>query len=121
MVSLCIGSAIDEGYISSVDEKVSTFLPSFKMGEKSKITIRHLLMMSSGLSWSESGKNPYSNNAEAYYGDNLKKLVLNQEVVSLPGKVFDYKSGDTQLLTFILEKATGKTLTTYFQEKFGLK
>ena len=121
MVSLCIGVAIDEGYISSVNEKVSTFLPSFKEGEKAKITIRHLLTMSSGLSWSESGKNPYSNNAEAYYGENLRGLVLDQEVITPPGKVFDYKSGDTQLLTFILEKATGKTLGAYFYEKIWSK
>jgi len=121
MVSLCIGVAIDEGYISSVNEKVSTFLPSFKEGEKTKITIRHLLTMSSGLSWSESGKNPYSNNAEAYYGENLRGLVLDQEVNSPPGKVFDYKSGDTQLLTFILEKATGKTLGAYFYENIWAK
>lgn len=121
MVSLCVGVAIDEGYISSVNEKVSTFLPSFKEGEKTKITIRHLLTMSSGLSWSESGKNPYSNNAEAYYGEDLRGLVLDQEVKTPPGKVFDYKSGDTQLLTFILEKATGKTLGAYFYEKIWAK
>jgi CubicO group peptidase (beta-lactamase class C family) len=78
-------------------------------------------MMSSGLSWSESGKNPYSNNAEAYYGENIRALVLDQEVETPPGKVFDYKSGDTQLLTFILEKATGKTLGAYFYEKIWSK
>ncbi len=117
VVSLLIGVAIDEGLIKSVDQPVSNYLPSFENGDKAKITIRNLLTMSSGLSWSESGKNPYSNNAEAYYGQHLKELTLNQTVVSEPGKVFDYKSGDTQILTFILEAATGKTLTTYFQEK----
>ena len=117
VVSLLIGVAIDEGEIGSVDQPVSDFLPSFKEGDKTKITIRHLLTMSSGLSWSESGKNPYSNNAEAYYGQHLSRLILSQKVVDEPGKIFDYKSGDTQLLTYILEAATGQTLTDYFNAK----
>ncbi len=117
VVSLLIGVAIDEGKIDSVDQPVSDFLPSFKEGDKTKITIRHLLTMSSGLSWSESGKNPYSNNAEAYYGQHLSSLILSQTVVEEPGKIFDYKSGDTQLLTYVLEAATGETLTDYFNAK----
>tara|TARA_B100001287_G_scaffold276658_1_gene288503 strand:- start:9298 stop:10455 length:1158 start_codon:yes stop_codon:yes gene_type:complete len=121
MVSLCIGIAIDEGMISSVDQKVAEFLPEFQNHELSKISIRHLLTMSSGLSWTESGKNPYSNNAEAYYGDNLRELVMSQSVVEEPGKFFDYKSGDTQVLTYILEKATGVSLANYFYEKIWSK
>ena len=121
MVSLCLGIAIDEGYISSVNQKASEFLPEFKDGELANIKIRHLLSMSSGLSWSESGKNPYSNNAEAYYGSHLKELVTSQTVVSKPGKVFDYKSGDTQLLTYIIEEATGISFGDYFYEKVWSK
>lgn len=117
VVSLLIGVAIDEEKIESVDQLVSDFLPSFKEGKKAKITIRHLLTMSSGLSWSESGKNPYSNNAEAYYGEHLSDLILGQTVVAEPGKIFDYKSGDTQVLTYVLEAATGETLTDYFNSK----
>ena len=68
IISLLIGIAIDEGNISSIDQHVSDFLPEYKKGDKAKITIRHLLTMSSGLNWSESRKNPYSDNARAYYG-----------------------------------------------------
>ena len=121
MVSLCIGIAMDEGKIGSVDQKVADFLPEFKKGELSKISIRHLLTMSSGLSWTESGKNPYSNNAEGYYGNNLRELVMSQKAMEEPGKFFDYKSGDTQLLTYILEEATGISLASYFYDKIWSK
>lgn len=121
MVSLCVGIAIDEGHIKSVDQKVSEFIPEFKKDNLSNISIRHLLSMSSGLSWSESGKNPYSNNAEAYYGSNLRVLVTSQKAVSEPGEFFDYKSGDTQLLTYIIEKSTGLSLGEYFYEKIWSK
>ena len=34
-----------------------------------------------------------------------------------PGKQNSYKSGDTQLLSFVLEAATGRTISDYAQEK----
>ena len=58
VVSLLVGIAIDQNKIKSLDDKVGDYLPAFKSNGKEKITIRHLLMMSSGLDWEESGKNP---------------------------------------------------------------
>lgn len=121
IVSLMIGKAIEEGHIKSVDEPVGNYLESFKEGEKAKVTIRHLLTMSAGLSWEESGGNPFSHNAEAYYGWDLKALVEDLEVVEEPGKVFDYKSGYTQILGFVLEEATGMHLAEYASKKFWQK
>lgn len=117
VVAMLIGIAIDEGYIDNLDVKVGEFIPEFSTGKKSKITIRHLLIMASGLDWSESGKNPLSNNAESYYGWDLRDLVVNQKVVDEPGKMFKYQSGNTQLLAFVLEAATGKDLSYYADEK----
>ena len=33
---------------------------------------------------------------------------MGQDAISKPGKIFKYQSGNSQLLAFILEKATGK-------------
>ena len=74
------------------------------------IKIKDLLTMSSGLSWSESGGNPYSDNARAYYGEDLAGQVNNLTCIEKPGVIFKYKSGNTQILGFIVEKATGLTL-----------
>lgn len=95
-VALLIGCALDEGKIKSLDEPIANYLPAFNKGEKKKITIKHLLWMSSGLDWSESGKNPFSDNAASYYGSDLKQLANDQEVVRKPGELFLYQSGNSQ-------------------------
>nr|WP_294857953.1 serine hydrolase [uncultured Fluviicola sp.] len=117
VVSILIGIALEEGKIKSLDEPVCKYIPEFSGKGKEKITIRHLLMMASGLDWGESGKNPLSENAESYYGWDLRGLVTRQHVERAPGKEFIYQSGNSQLLGFILEKATGKDLSQYASEK----
>ncbi len=121
VVSLLVGVAVGEGKIESIDDPVAKYLEEFKEGDKAKITIRHLLTMSSGLDWTESGKNPLSNNAESYYGTYLYDLVTKQRVMNEPGKMFKYQSGNSQLLGFILEKATGEDLSAYAEKKIWKK
>lgn len=116
-ISMLIGCAIDEGKIKNVDEPVSDFLPEFKYGENSKLTIKHLLTMSSGINFDENYVNPIAYPAAAYYGSDLKKLTYGYKVTEEPGKTFKYLSGNTELLGFILEKATGKTVSEYMSEK----
>lgn len=117
VVALLIGIAWDEGKIKSLDEPVGNYLEGFSSEGKEKITIRHLLMMASGLDWEESGKNPLSDNAESYYGDDLLGLVNRQKAIEPPGKKYKYQSGNSQLLGFIVEKATGMSVSQYAQEK----
>lgn len=117
IVGLLIGVAVDEGKIKSIDEPVADYIPEFKEGEKSKITIRHLLMMSSGLDWNEGYASLTSQVTEAYYGSDLYKQVTNLKVASPPGKEWSYKSCDPELLAIILTKATGVPLAEYASEK----
>ncbi|GAB4298350.1 MAG: serine hydrolase [Marinilabiliales bacterium] len=116
-VSLLIGFAIDDGYIKSVNQKVADFLPEFGGDERKEITIKDVLTMSSGLDWGESYWNPFGRTARAYYGKNLYKIITNLKLKNKPGERFAYSSGDTQILAFIIEKATGKTLSDYCSEK----
>lgn len=116
-VATLLGIALREGKIKSLDQKVCDFLPDFCETKKSRITIRNLLTMSSGLDWTESYFNPLGQTAEAYYGDNLKELVLSLRSTDPPGKIFKYHSSCTQLLSFIIEKATGITISKYASEK----
>jgi CubicO group peptidase (beta-lactamase class C family) len=116
-VGTLIGIAIKEGTINSVDQKVCDFLPKFCEGRNVEVTIKDLLTMSSGLNWTEDYYNPIGQTAQAYYGSDLKELVMGLTVVESPGKVFKYHSSCTQILTFILEAATKKTISDYASEK----
>ncbi len=117
ITSILIGIAIDEGKIKDVDQPVGDFLPEFKEGDNAKLTIKHLLTMSSGINFDEDYVNPLAYPAAAYYGKDLTKLTYKYKVVTEPGKTFEYLSGNTQLLGFILEKATGKRISEYASEK----
>lgn len=117
IVSMLIGIAIKEGKIESVEQPVGDFLPEFKEGDKAKIRIKHLLWMSSGLNWDESYINPFSMTTESYYGTNLKKVIDRLEAVAEPGRQYTYKSGDTQVLGFVLQAATGKSLSELAEEQ----
>jgi len=117
IVSMLVGIAIKEGEIKSVEQPVGDFLPEFREGAKAKIRIKDLLRMSSGLNWDESYINPFSMTTESYYGSDLKKVIGRLEAVAEPGKAFEYKSGDTQVLAFVLQSATGKNLSQLVEEK----
>lgn len=117
LVALLIGVAIEEGKINSMDDLVGKYLPEFNSDGKEIVTIRDLLLMSSGLDWQESGKNPLSENAESYYGKDLYRLATNQKRITEPHQMYNYQSGNSQLLGFVIEKATGKNLSEYMDEK----
>jgi len=117
IVSILVGIALDEGKIKSLDQPVCDFLPEFCHDDNQQLTIRHLLMMSSGLNFDEGYTSLFSPTTEAYYGTDLKEQMLKLKVVDPPGKVFNYMSSNTQLLSFVVEKATGSTLSDYASEK----
>jgi CubicO group peptidase (beta-lactamase class C family) len=121
VIGLLIGIAIEEGFIDSLDQAAGDYIPEFDTPELRPITIRHLLTMSPGLDWHESGGNPFSDNAEAYYGKDLRAKVVKQKPIRKSGEVFDYISSSTQLLTQIIEKATSQHVSSYMEKKIWSK
>lgn len=117
IIALLIGIALDEGKIKSLDEPVGNYIPEFNNMGRNKVTIRHLLLMASGLDWEESGSNPISEAAEGYFTDDLYGLVTRQLVVEKPGVRFNYQSGNSQILGILLSKATKMPLSKYMEEK----
>lgn len=116
-ISMLTGIAMGEGKINSVFQPVGDFLPEYKEGCYAKINLWHLLTMSTGLDWSESGANPFSDNAKGYYGTNVRELSLMQPCREEPGKELDYISGSTQIMAEVLEAAYGKPLDELVREK----
>lgn len=117
IVSILVGIAHKEGLIKDLDTPVCEYLPEFKEGEKAKITIRHCLMMASGLNFQEEYASPFNHTTESYYGTDLHKLIRKLKVVTPPGKIHNYKGSDPLILSFILNKVTKKTLSEYMSEK----
>jgi CubicO group peptidase (beta-lactamase class C family) len=118
VTSILIGCAIDEGLIKSVDEPVTNYIAELHANGFDKVTIKHLLQMTSGIKFNESYINPFGDAASFYYGLNLRKEIRKMKLNAEPGKKFAYKSGNTQLLGLVLERALqNKTITQYLQEK----
>jgi CubicO group peptidase (beta-lactamase class C family) len=117
IVSLLVGCLLDEGKIKSLDQPITDYLPEFKNTNGYKLRIKDLLTMSSGLDWDEGYSSLFSPTTKAYYGSHLDEQMLNLQVKNEPGKVFNYQSCDTQLLSMIIEKASGKPLSDYASEK----
>lgn len=118
ITSILIGCAIDDGLIKSVDEPITNYIPELSKNGFEKVTIKHVLQMTSALDFNESYFNPFGHAASFYYGRNLRRATAKLKLKGAPGKSFEYVSGNTQLLGLILERSLkGKTVTQYFQEK----
>ena len=117
IVGLLAGIALDEGKIRSLDDPVSDYIPSYNKSMQAHVTLRHLLTMSGGMAWDEAYASLFSVTTHGYYGNDLYELVTGLEVVDKPGVQYSYRSGETQLLAFVIEAATGQTLSEYAEEK----
>lgn len=118
VTSMLVGCAIEDQLIHAVDDPVTNYLPQLVANGFDKVTIKHLLQMTSGLNFNEGYFNPFGHAATFYYGLNLRRAISKLKLSEMPGQGFDYVSGNTQLLGAVLEKALkGKTITAYFQEK----
>jgi CubicO group peptidase (beta-lactamase class C family) len=119
--SALIGIAIQEGYIHSVNDPITRYLP--ELGERDsrfkEITIRHLLLMASGLEY-ESFRPLFLNSDDiltTYYPDQRRLALENTKVVDPPGLYYRYNKYHPQLLGMILERTTGMPVTSYLQTR----
>jgi CubicO group peptidase (beta-lactamase class C family) len=118
ITSLLIGCAIDEQLIRSVNEPITNYIPELKANGFDKVTIRHLLQMTSGIRFNESYSNPFGDAASFYYGRDLRRQIEKMRLERAPGEHFAYASGNTQLLGLVLERALkGTTITDYLEQK----
>ncbi len=117
VVALLTAKAVEQG-ILDWDDSVGQWLPWARGTDLASIRVRHLVTMTSGLNWFEHYWLPITHTSEAYYGSDLQKLMLKLRRIDTPGTRFIYKSGDTQLLGFVLAAATGKSLSQLLEEWF---
>jgi CubicO group peptidase (beta-lactamase class C family) len=96
--------AIVKGYIGSLDDPVADYLPEYFANaspDKKKITLRHMLTMTSGLDWTED-----STESQVQKASNWVQAILGRSLVSAPGTTYNYSTGDTHVVSAVLQKAT---------------
>lgn len=102
-----IGMLVDEGLLS-LDEHVCDIFPekcSLLTSRRMRaVTVRHLLTMTSGVSFKEAG---------AVLEADWIKAFLDAELLFEPGSSFDYNSMNSYMLSAILRKKTGVGLTDF--------
>lgn len=121
--STLVGAAIQDGYIKSLDDKVSQYIPGLRGSAYDDVSIRQLLTMSSGVKWNEDYEDPHSdvasfNNATPDPGlDQTVSYMRKLPRAHPPGEVWHYNTGETNLVGILVMSATGKSLASYLQEK----
>jgi len=129
--STLVGAAVKDGFINSIDDKVSDYIPDLKGSAYDDVSIRQLLTMTSGVKWNEDYEDKNSDvalfnehKAEAGVDTTVSYMrTLSREAPA--GKKWVYKTGETNLIGVLVSSATGKTLSDYLSEKiwapFGME
>lgn len=127
VTSMLVGAAIRDGFIKSVDEPVVNYLPRLRGSGYEQASIRNVLNMASGVRWNEDYADPASDvaNAGAANGVALADYLSTLPVEADAGEVFNYNTGETNLVGEILRAAIGNNAATYLTHKiwrpFGME
>jgi CubicO group peptidase (beta-lactamase class C family) len=129
--STLVGAAIKDGYIKSIEDKVSAYIPDLKGSAYDDVTIRQLLTMTSGVKWNEDYADPKSdvalfNQHKAEDGMDVTVSYMRKLPREAPaGTKWVYKTGETNLIGVLVSSATKKKLSDYLSEKvwapFGME
>ncbi|AOL23361.1 CubicO group peptidase, beta-lactamase class C family [Erythrobacter litoralis] len=121
--STLLGAAIRDGFIASLDDPVTQYIPGLEGSAYDGVTVRQLATMTSGVAWNEDYTDPQSDVARMNefvlrYGEDaivaqMKELPREAE----PGEKWVYKTGETNLIGLLVENAVGLPLAEYAQEK----
>ena len=120
-VSALVGIAIDEGHIGSIEEPVTQYVPMLARSAYDGVAIRDILQMSSGAAWDEDYGALDSDITRFGFtmarGGSMDDFAASLTRDREPGTYNRYNSIDTQVLGMLLVRATGRTLSSYLEEK----
>ncbi|MBP8309556.1 MAG: serine hydrolase [Burkholderiaceae bacterium] len=123
MTAMLVGVALADGSLPSLDVPVVRFLPALAGSAYDRVTVRHLLTMSSGVRWTEvypdrdSDVNRYSRSLANQVPGGVFEIMRALPAAHAPGAVWCYNSGDTYLLGAVISAATGRRLADYMAER----
>lgn len=118
VTSLLVGVALKEGYIRSLDDRLTDYIPALAGGAYDAVTIKNVLQMRSGVAWSEDYANPASDVAglprrKPRNTIGLIKYMSERKRDHAPGEHWNYNSGETYMLGAVLRAAIGNNLSSY--------
>jgi CubicO group peptidase (beta-lactamase class C family) len=123
ITSTLIGAAIRDGYIGSVDDPVTRYIPSLAGSAYQGVSIRDLLRMSSGVRWNETYTDPKSDRRRLLDVQIAQKpgaaldLMARLPRAAPPGTVNNYNTGETLVAGEVLHQATKRALSAYLSER----
>ena len=127
IASILVGAAVSDGTIQSINDPVDKYLPYLASSGYAGVSIKSILEMATGVSYSEDYRDPKSGasliGAALITGKpTFKEFVASMKSTSTKaGTKFNYQSVNTQVLGLLLEKVTGKRLNEYAEEKLWKK
>ena len=123
LTSTLVGAAIKDGYIKSVNDPITQYIPELSGSAYDGVTIEHVLTMTSGVRWEEDYENPTSDVAKFNFHtpeDGVAQVVSYMQTLYRahePGAVWNYSTGETNLIGILVGNAVGKPIATYLSEK----
>lgn len=118
-----VGAAIRDGFIDSLDDQLSKYLPSLAGSSYDGVSVKHLLQMTSGVRWDETHT----------FGGSERRQVLELQIAQKPGAILDYmanlprvaepgthwnySTGETHVVGELIRAATGEFLSDYLSRK----
>ena len=127
VTSMLLGAAIQEGYIESVNDPVSDYLPRLRDSSYDAVRIRDVLQMASGVEWNEDYTD-LSSDVATYPSDriiDIQRYLGTKPRVAAPGELFNYSTAETDLVGAVVRAAIGNNLATYLENKmwkpFGME
>lgn len=121
VISLLVGIALEQGIINSIDDPISQYLEEFNSPKnpdprKSKITLRHLMNMSSGMECNDWDPKSKGQEDKLYKKKNWIQFMANLPMASDPGTNSFYCTGGVILTAEIIERTSGMPLNEYAQK-----
>ncbi|MEO9600494.1 serine hydrolase [Parasphingorhabdus sp.] len=123
LVSTLVGAAIKDGFIKSLSDPLTAYIPELEGSGYDGVTVEQLLTMTSGVKWNEDYEDENSDVAQfnmTKSKDGVDPVILYMKTLvneAEPGTRWQYNTGETNLIGVLVAKATGKSLSEYLSEK----
>ena len=131
ITSTLVGAALKDGFIRSLSDSVTRYVPSLRGTAYDGVSVRDVLMMASGVRWNETYSDPTSDRRrllEAQISQvpgSALAVMKSLPRAAAPGTTANYNTGETQVVAEVLRASVGRPLATYLSERiwsrFGME